>query len=205
MRKVRPLALLGLGVILSGCLGGSGSLRPLYDDENVVFDPLLVGEWQEAGASQAELWTFAKGENKAYTVTRKWKGETGKPESVACEAHLVSLGMYTFLDTYPTPTEADKQVIEKYDYAGLHRQWLVRREKDTLRAATLSEDWLDEQVLEGEIRPRVAVLEQNVSMLIDPTRDLQRFFLHAAADPDAFKDFVVLRRVGKEKSATSKR
>jgi len=195
MRTAKLLALLGLGAMLTGCLGGGGSLRPLYTDENVIFDPLLVGEWQETGSREADRWTFAKGQDKAYTVTARWKTEEGKTKPIAYEAHLVSLGMYTFLDTYPAPTEADKKVIEQYHYAGLHQQWLVKREKDTLRVATLNEDWLDAQVLEGEIRPRVAVLEQGASVLIDPTRELQKFLLHAAADRDAFKDFVVLKRL----------
>ncbi len=195
MRKAKLLALLGLGVMLAGCLGAGLALRPLYTDENVIFDPLLVGEWQETGSREADRWTFAKGQDKAYLVTTQSQTEKGKAKPIACEAHLVSLGMYTFLDTYPRPSAADKQVIEQYDYVGLHRLWLVKREKDTLRVATLNEDWLDEQVLEGDIRPRVAVLEQSTSVLIDPTRDLQKFFLHAAADPDAFKEFAVLKRV----------
>jgi hypothetical protein len=192
-RTVGWLLLLGLVVMLSGCV--AGSLHPLYTDKDLVFDPGLVGKWQEIDQNDIPPWTFTKGEDATYTLTAEWKTDEGDTERSVCEAHLVSLGMYTFLDTYPSPTEADKGVIERYDYIGLHDQYLVKREEDVLRLATLNDDWLEEQILEGDLRPRIAVLEQNTHVLIGTTRELQRFFAYAAADPDAFTEFAVLKRV----------
>jgi len=194
-RGAKLLAALGLAAMLAGCV--QGSLWPLYTDKEVIFDAGLLGKWKDPDPADTNIWTFTKRDDKAYTLTVEWETEEGGKDSQVYAAYLMSLGMYTFLDLYPAPTEAEKAVIEKYGYVGTHDQFLVKREEDTLQTASLDEDWLEEQILEGEVRPRVAALGQgqNAYVLIGRTRELQKWFVYAAANPDAFPDFTVMKRV----------
>lgn len=209
MRKRAGLlvASLGLGVVLAGCEGGlSGSLRPLYTEKEVVFDPGLVGKWQWGSDTGGFSWTFVADEdNTYYTLTAEGRVETATTEELApteaeepevslYEAHLVSLGMYTFLDTYPAPEEEDRKILKQYDYIGLHDQYLISRDGDELRVSVLDDEWLEERILEGDVLPRIAKIDTEY-VLTGTTRELQKFFLCAAADPDAFTELVTFTRV----------
>ena len=201
MRIARLLALLGLGMTLAGCV--AGSLQPLFTDKEVIFDPGLLGKWQEVEVPDpglwtfpvTGLWTFTKAENQAYRLTIEQKTDRGGKDRTFWEAHLVSLGMYTFFDLCPAPLTMEKQVVDKYGYVGLHNQFLVRREKDTFYLAVLNWDWVENQIAQGKVHLSSVELENQDRMLTASTQELQQFYASAARDPEAFTELVVLKRL----------
>jgi len=193
MRIARLLALLGLGVMLAGCV--AGSLQPLYTDKEVTFDPGLLGKWQELDVPDPGVWTFAKGEVQAYTLTIEQKTDKGGKDRTFWEAHLVSLGMYTVFDLCPAPLATEKQVVDKYGYVGLHSQFLVRRDKDTLHLAVLNLDWVDTQIAQGKAHLSFVELENQDRLLTGSTQELQQFYASTARDPEAFAELVALKRL----------
>jgi len=82
--KLVPLV---LSLALTGCIV---SLRPLYRDGDVVFEPALVGTWKPADAN--ETWACAAddhgGYRVAYTDEKQRKGEFS--------VHLVAFGGQRF-------------------------------------------------------------------------------------------------------------
>jgi len=194
MRKVGLLLALGLGMMLSGCI--AGSLRPLYTDKDVTFDPGLLGKWQVAEEEpDSGLWTFAKTEDGGHSLTIETKTDEGKTERGQWEAHVVSLGMYTFLDLYPAPDEAVKEVVDEYGYLGLHSQYLLRRDQDTVRLAILDWDWLEAQLKQGKVHVGLADLGNDTSVLTGSPPELQQFYANAVRDSEAFPELIELKRV----------
>ena len=52
------------GLMLAGCVP---SLNPLYTEEDLIFEPKLVGVWAE-NAEAKERWTFEQAGEKDYRV-----------------------------------------------------------------------------------------------------------------------------------------
>lgn len=132
---------LGLaGLMLAGCVQ---SLNPLYTEEDLVFEPKLVGAWAEADDAK-ERWTFAPAGEKAYQVTYETEGKRG-----LFEVHLLRLGQQLYLDFYP-----DKAAMEAMDANDLYKfHWLpvhtfarVYQVEPELGLAFMDPDWLSKKL-----------------------------------------------------------
>lgn len=93
------VAALPFFVLLVGCVPVD-SLNPIYTDNNVIFDPSLVGTWVADNPNDGGLRIARAGENAyQFVVTERADGSWLK-ESVF-DVHLVSLGGEKFLDVQP--------------------------------------------------------------------------------------------------------
>jgi hypothetical protein len=98
MRKIAVSFLLACALCLAGCFP-IDSLNPLYSDNNVIFDPALLGRW--SGSEPNEFLRVERGENGAYLIVYEKKDNDAAGETIF-EAHLVSLGGEKYLDLVPT-------------------------------------------------------------------------------------------------------
>src|SRR5215813_2285477 len=97
-KKRNILALAAALALLSGCI--TPSVNPLYTDNDLVFEPVLVGVWVDEGSTKAtdENWAFEKGTGKSYKLTiTEDHGEKGE-----FETHLIKLKDHFFLDLKPS-------------------------------------------------------------------------------------------------------
>ena len=84
--------------MLAACIP---SVNPFYTDKDVVFNPHLVGEWQEKdNTNNPEIWKFEQSTNNAFDLTVTEEGKTGK-----FRAHLFKLNSELFLDLIPTDVD----------------------------------------------------------------------------------------------------
>ena len=91
------LVCVGVLVVLTSC-GDVTSLRPLYTDRDLVFDPALVGTWSEENSKNSKvMWIFTKGDKKEYNFVAVSDG--GEREK--CIVHLVKVEGRLFLDLFP--------------------------------------------------------------------------------------------------------
>jgi len=140
MKKI----LLALAVIawcgVIGCI--PTSINPLYTEQDLVFDPALIGVWRGKGDAK-ETWAFEKAGDKEYKfVYTEEDGKTGR-----FEAHLLKLGNTQFLDLFP-----DESGIEDMDRSGFYKVHLLRthsflkvtRIAPALQMAPLDLKWLRE-------------------------------------------------------------
>lgn len=75
MKKATTLIFLGLLFLMTGC-NFIPSVHPLYTDQDLIFDPLLVGVWADKDGNLT--WTFTKKAEDAYTlVPRYFQWERG--------------------------------------------------------------------------------------------------------------------------------
>src|SRR6266496_5434580 len=93
---------------ITGCI--PTSINPLYTEQDLAFDPALVGVWHSEGDSK-ETWTFEKaGVTEYKSVYTEEDGKTGR-----FEAHLLNLGNTRFLDFFP-----DESGIEDMNRSGFY-------------------------------------------------------------------------------------
>jgi hypothetical protein len=187
MRSAAGLAMAGL--MLVGCVQ---SLNPLYTEEDLVFEPKLVGVWAEEEESK-DRWTFEKAGEKAYRLIYEEDGEQGE-----FEVHLLRLGEQLYLDFFP-----DKEAIEKLDRNDFYKyHWLpahtfarVYAIEPELKMAFMNPDWLNERLSENENLIAHVRRGENEVVLTASTEALQEFV--RKHDSAAFGDVSKLQRIGK--------
>ena len=109
MKKIKyavlAFAILFICFFAGGCF--ILSVHPLYFEENLVFEPELIGTWgnSEELDPDGETRKFEKVDDKSYRFTlREDDGQIGH-----FEAHLVKLGDYLFLDIFPEEPETGNE------------------------------------------------------------------------------------------------
>lgn len=172
-------ALIALG--LTACIP---SLHPFYQEKDLVFDPRLLGEWQEKGeTNDVEMWAFERASTNAYklTVTEK-DGKRGQ-----FSAHLFKLKSEYFLDIIPTECEMSPSQAEWVALAMFPGHLLLRvtQMEPELKLAAFNYDKLAKLLEEN---PRVIAhhTENERIILTGNTSALQRFVMARLAEGELF-------------------
>ena len=176
MRALKLTVALGLAVLLAGCVP---SLHPLYTEEDLVYDPALVGTWTEEGGKDS--WTFQKSGDNAYNLIYT---EEGVPARF--DAHLVRIGEFLFLDTYPGEPDI-KNDFYLLHLIPAHTFSRIRMEGHVLSYAMLDLDWLKKMISEKKVDIGHEKMEGGI-LLTAPPKELQGFFIKYAEDNKAFPD-----------------
>jgi len=181
---------LGLPLLLAGC-APEASLNPLFTENDVVFDPALVGTWRgmdrkdESNAGKP-VWAFGKSGENAYSLV-----VTADGKRTDYKAHLVKVGQYLFFDALPDPPDG---AFGDYLYlVPTHVFGRIWMEGGTARIAFLDDEWTKKMVDENRLRIAHTRVEDAV-VLTAATKDLQRFVLKYADNEQAFSTSVELRR-----------
>ena len=178
----KRLALVGAGllIILTGCVP---SLHPLYTDEDLVFDPGLIGEWSEQGES--ETWTFTKSGEKEYGLV--YVDEKGKRGEFI--VHLVNAEGRLFLDLFPEEPHFKEDVNDFYTghLLGVHTFMRVTQIQPTLRMAPLNPDWIKKYLMDhpGDIRHEK--VNDGILFTTQP-KELQAFLIKHEKTEGAFDE-----------------
>ena len=175
MKPLRTLVSLSMVVLLAGCVP---SIHPLYTDEDLAFDPALLGSWEDSD----EIWVFEELGESGYRLTIT---QDGRP-AVEFEARLLQLGSHRFLDLYPEepPLESD---FLKWHLLPVHTFYKFHQEADAVRLVGLDGEWLEEVIDRGLVDIGHERVDDGV-LLTAPTEDLQALVLAHVDDPDAFRD-----------------
>lgn len=157
------------------------SLQPLFEDEDLVFEPRLIGTWTDSEGE--DDWTFVRGEGNEYVLTCL----TGEDEVKAkFRGRLGRLGGAFFLDLFPEKGGAPlpKNDLLTMHLVPAHTFWRVRFEGG-LHLDPFSADWLRGGLREGRLK--IAHVETSDEVvLIAGTRELQAFLAGLATDNEAF-------------------
>ena len=103
MRSAKILIPLGVVAMMTAC-GPAEWLNPCYNDADVIFDPALVGRWNDPDSSSLR---FQKADDKAYKVVYTEVHADGTREESKFEGHLLKLEGIVFLDLLPQPAGAN--------------------------------------------------------------------------------------------------
>ena len=182
-KKFFLTVILALTMLIAGCI--VTSVHPLYFEENVVYDPALLGTWSEKGEN--ESWLFKKAEGNMYQLFIFDEESSGE-----FEARLVRLENYLFLDIFP---EEPKSVNIWYNLhtVPMHSFLKVSIEKDVLHLAPLDKEWFDEMMKQKKITINHEKRD-DLSILTASTKELQKFVLKYVDKEDVFEFHDLYRR-----------
>jgi len=163
-------SIIALTMFFVGGCGPALSLHPLCTNEEVIFDPALVGQWE---TTSDENWVFRKMEDNHYNVTLKFD----RSDSLVLEGRLLRLGDYTFMDV-----TSGEQVGDNLLVIPAHVFLRLSLEGDSLGIAYLDDSWLrkNSDLIKHE------VLDKHGIVLTASTKELQDFVMKHAEDEKAF-------------------
>lgn len=190
-----PLVIL---TIMTSCVY---SLFPIYTAENLVYEPLLEGEWKN---ENHELIIFTpyqqqkkdpfnvkiEGQNtdntKELALKKEWYQAKiiSQEDTLTYEARLAKIGDHLFLDFYP---ESEDKILEKlaYNYFPVHTFMKVEIKEDIVVLTGFNLSELKDLFKSNKIRLRHELVEENVIITAQP-KEIQKFLLHYSDDERVF-------------------
>jgi hypothetical protein len=161
--------------VLAAAVGCSGclvvSLQPVYDDQSVVFDEALLGQWENSDDSERA--TIERGEWRSYRITY-----TDRTATRVFQGNLTKVGVATLLDvTEMRGADPGPLLVPVH---GLVRVSIVG---DTLTAARLDYDWFIRARMHKAVGlPASAVDDRRNAVITAPTGELRRWLLKVPAE-----------------------
>jgi hypothetical protein len=183
LAKLRMVLWTPLLVALASCVVSIDAIVP---ESDAIFDPRLVGTWEEVSGSDRAVISLASD----HTYAIKY---TSRGERSSFEARLGSLGGRSVLDVWPTPR--DGELPESYAgmMVGGHVLLVLDVGSDEVRVAALEQDpllsWLRTE------QPRLAHRRHGDQLILHGTTHELRAALGAhLADPGALTEPTLWRR-----------
>jgi len=175
MWKLRGL--LALSLLLTGCVVSTDAVVP---ESEAMFDPRLLGAWEEVGGTDRAVVSRAAANTYAIAYTND-KGKTGR-----FEGRLGRMGERPVLDVWPTPREHD--IPDPYGSSLLPGHVLLALDIDTNRVnvATLEPDSLAAALRSGAVRLTYEQSEDRL-LLRATTRELRSSLQGFLARPGAWR------------------
>lgn len=204
MRTLKYILIAVAALMLSGCW--TLSIHPLYTQEDLIADPMLVGKWYSPDDLD-QLWMFEANGEKSYRLTIVEGIETQLKEAVEnktrlvltvdpdkdamFDIHLLKLGQTTFMDFYPEEP-ANVNEFYKFHVIPAHSFSRVSIEGNVMSLQFFDAEWLMEQMDEGKVPIKVEDWN-DLRVITAETEDLQKFVLDHA--DEAFEEPQILKRL----------
>jgi hypothetical protein len=198
MRKLQVCSLTALLGLLTGC-ASVVSLHPLAlpTDQDAIFDPALVGTWEDLDPHGKTTYTVARAES-GYTVALRSSdpGAAGKRE-VKLSMHLLKVGDRRLLDVYTKDLACVSDACDNYDMQlPVHVFFRIRLDKDSAWVSEMDSDWLKEQIkTRGQLRHEVLTEDHDKVVLTASPGELRRYLLPYVADDRSFAREGEIRRI----------
>ena len=185
-------------------IGWMASLNPIYNYDDIIYDPALIGTWEIGGWFMPDTCEVAPYDEtgKAYLITC-FNGSDNVGEF---EAHLVKVGDYMFLDAFPYPKYTDEYDMAQDLAVYTHFYILVDQIEPDIIVRIMDETWLRNWLQENPESLKHDILyAQDVEpgqryfsgplLLTASTEDLQAFMVEHIDTEGAYSDQIVCQRV----------
>jgi hypothetical protein len=204
MRKLQVCVLTAFLGFLTGC-AGVVSLHPLVlpTDHDAIFDPTLVGAWEDVDPHFRNVYTVSRAES-GYNVTLHPSdpGDAGKRE-VKLSMHLLKVGDRRVLDVYTKDLTCSSETAtysvncdNYYTQVQVHVFFKLRVEKDSAWWSEMGSDWLKEQIkTRAQLRHEVLTEEHDKFVLTASPDELRRYLLPYVADDRSFEHENEIQRI----------
>jgi len=179
--------LLLTAALLTGCV--PQTLFPLYNDETLTFERLLIGVWEEE--DDDGRWTFSAHNPHYYHLVHR----DDEDRESGFEAYLVELGGQLFFDLFPEDPEEDWNDLFTLHVLPVHTFMHVVVTEDELRMTFMELDWLRDYLEENPSALRHTMIDDDQVLVIAPTEELQAFVIEHLNTKGAFDDPVILKRI----------
>ena len=183
-------------LLIAGCVR---SLYPFFTEDDLIFEPKLVGTWIEKEAKNT--WIFEKKGEKEY-ILHHYEAEYGSSmgakvpgDTAKFTAQLGKLGKYIFLDISPDEVETNiKNGFYNFHLLPLHTISRVWLEGDSLKLAMFDSEWLENMINNNAFKIKHAKLNDQL-ILTASTSELQQLIQKYAENTKAFPKPVSFHRL----------
>ena len=182
MKALTKISLVCFLLISTGCVT---SLYPLYTEDEVIFDPNLLGFW--VSKDSAESWEITKTGKKQYDIL--YTDEEGK--TGAFTAHFLKFGGHTFLDLTPVKPSLSQNDFYQSQFLTTHTFLLVSETTRGYQISYLEPKWLEELLARDPKLIRHERVSGEILLTASP-EELQKFI--RAHLNSAFSDPVEITR-----------
>ena len=176
--QFRTLVLVAAALCATGCVP---SLHPFYTSETTVFEPALLGTWENPGDN--ETWTFQSVDDTRFILT--FTDSEGLPGEF--EATLLSLNQRMFLDLYPELPDLESNEFYASHLLAIHTLIRVDLSDSGLSLSGMSLEWMDEYADGGAGEVDFERLD-NTLVLTSSTAELQAFVMKHMDDENFFSE-----------------
>ncbi len=190
MRLIRSLLLLGMLSLTAGCVL---SLHPIWADEDIVFEPALVGVWED----DDETWAFSQ-RNDSQRYDLVYTDSDGKEGKFTVT--LVNVQGTLFLNLLPKEPVLEANEFYKWHLLPLNSFAHVKRIEPTLRMSFPDVDWLGDHLEAYPDAIEHELYDGTNPILTASTAELQAFWLKHTETEEAFTEALDLRRKEAEHS-----
>ena len=192
MKKTSLIAILLIGLLMSGCL--VKSLHPFYTDKDIVFRKDILGSYTDQDKG---TWTIEQnlqkgtfGEKSKLTNSYLLKLVDEKNRKATFMGVLFQLDNHLYVDFYLITGNDEEAETELYalHVVGVHTVARLKIDKTDLHIMWYNEKWLGELFEKNKIRLAHEKLEGSDNIVLTAsTNDLQKFMQKFANDPNAFE------------------
>ena len=172
VERAAAVAMLMAALASSGCL--VVALQPAYDDQSLVFDEALLGQWENS--EDGDRATIERGEWRSYKITFG-----GRMATRSFQGNLTKIATTTILDVTEMRGADPGPYLEP-----VHGLVRVSIEHDTMTAALLDYDWFMRAMARRSLGPIAAAIDDRRNAVItSSTSDMRRWLMRAP--PEAFQ------------------
>ena len=187
-KRIVFLVILPVLCLLASCIG---SLRPLYTDKDLVFDPKMVGDWQDKEGVTWKIQAYTDAQltlnHKGYMVSYRDKDDSGR-----LVGNLVKLNGLFFLDLYPVMPMEGKNSFLVQNFLPVHTYFKVKVSDKEIGLYSFASQKLYELLGENRIRLKHEDM-QDYKIITASTQEIQQFVIKYAAHDELF-DYSVLSK-----------
>lgn len=189
MKNTIKLVILSCFFLLAGCVP---SLNSLCTEQDLIFDPALLGTWTDEDS--AETWVFTYADEKEYKlVYTDEKGLTGE-----FKAHLIKLDGKIFLELTPTRPALTQNDFFKGHFLTLHTFVQITQTSPTVEISFLKPEFLKSVIAKNPSAIRHEKIGDDI-LITASTKELQTFLLAHLKTEGAFAPPISVKRKGRNK------
>lgn len=174
MKRFVTCALVGAMLLLSACIT---SIRPFYSNEDVVFEPALLGTWKSVEDKKG-TWEFSSEDPASRKYFLLHTDDEG--HEAHFDVRLFRLDDMLFLDVVPVDVRSSPNELYAMHTPRNHFVMLVESIAPTLKIALLSGKRLQKKDGGFPAREYLDDNDDKRIVLTAPTRDLQQFLVKYA-------------------------
>jgi len=164
--KLTTSRVVGLVTLITGC--GVGSVHPLHQDAELLFDAQLIGTWEDSAGKESAVLT-ADGTRGYRLAYRDGDGKTGR-----FRARLGLIGSRHVLDIQPEDPPHEFSDIYRGLLLPLHGFVFLEVQGQALNFAVLEADTLRRYLQRNPMAVSHIVLKDGI-LLTAPSSELRRF------------------------------
>lgn len=189
MRKriLATLILVLVFIMITGCIR---SLHPIYTERDIVFEPSLIGRWDDDGEA---VWSFSKGAGNSYKLVIT--DDEGNRDPFV--AYLVMIEERLFIDLLPEPQDSEEQKVSdfyEFHFLPVHTFYYVKQIEPAFQMSAPDPDWLEKFLAEQPDAIQHEKIDNKI-FLTAPTKDLQAFLIKHLHDEAAFGEPSNMKRL----------